>query len=140
MQKQGERRDCSGRAWMEAGGQLLKGSAAAVGAVLVLALLCAAGIVAGLLEEDWLEGLVLACCFLGALAGGSIAVRAIGRRNLPVGLAVGGVLFLLLLTVGGLRSGTLSPGETGLPILTACLGGGAGAGILVRPPKKKRRR
>ena len=140
MQKQEKKRENAGTVRFRAAGELGKGVVIAAGTALGLALLCAVGISFSLLEEHWLGGLSAVCCAAGALAGGSFAVRAVGRSPLPVGLAVGVLLFLLLLTAGEVTAGTVLVQKYGLPILTACLGGGAGAGILARPPKKKRRR
>lgn len=140
MKKQENRREEPGTIWLNTMGELLKGAAVAAAAALGLALACAAGISLGLLREEWQLGAALGCCVLGALAGGLFAVRRLKKRPLPVGLAVGAMLFLIFLTAGGLTAQTVAVEKEGLPILSACLCGGAGAGILARPTKKKRRR
>ena len=61
--------------------------------------------------------------------------------SLLVGLAVGGILFLLLLTAGFLAFDTASIEHGGVGVLCACLCGGGLAGLLGgRAPKKKHRR
>ncbi len=65
----------------------------------------------------------------GAFAGGLLAVRRCGSRALIVGLTTGGVLFLLLLTIGALCFETVSGGG-GIGLLCGSLCGGAAAGIL----------
>ena len=87
-----------------------------------------------------MEGAVLAVCVLGAMTGGLYAARRIGRRTLLVGLGVGGVLFLLLLTAGLLAYDTASVDQGGVGLLSACLCGGGIAGVLGGASKKKRRR
>ena len=72
--------------------------------------------------------------------GGGYAVRKVGRRSLLVGLGVGAVLFLLLLTAGLIVYQGASIANGGAGILCACLCGGAIPGLLGRKPKKKRRR
>jgi len=89
---------------------------------------------------DAMYGAVLAVCVLGALVGGTWAVRKVGSRSLLVGLSVGAVLFLLLLTAGLIVYQGASIANGGAGILCACLCGGAIPGLLGRKPKKKRRR
>ena len=72
--------------------------------------------------------------------GGCFAVRRVGRRSLLVGLGVGAVLFLLLLTAGLIANQGTSIANGGAGILCACLCGGAIPGLFGRKPKKKRRR
>ena len=140
MKKPENRGADPGTVWLETLGELLKGGAVSAGVTLGLALLCAVCISGGFLEEGWLEWAALGCCVLGAGAGGLWSVRKLRRRPLPVGLAAGAILFLILLTAGGLTAASVSVEREGLPILSACLCGGGGAGILSGPPKKKRRR
>ena len=61
-------------------------------------------------------------------------------RTLVMGLCVGAVLFLLLLTAGLLFYPGMSIEEGGVGLLCACLIGGALAGLLGGKPKKKRRK
>ena len=80
-----------------------------------------------------------------AFAGGLLAVRRCGSRALIVGLTTGGVLFLLLLTIGALCFETVSLEAGGIGLLCGSLCGGAAAGILggggkKKPARKKRRK
>ena len=61
-------------------------------------------------------------------------------RALIVGLAVGAVFFLLLLTVGVLLFESMSLEAGGLGLLCGGLCGGAAAGLMGSKPKKKRRK
>ena len=140
MKKQETGRTAPGPLWVTVMAELLKGGALAAVLTLLTALLCAVLLASGVVPEEQLSGAVLVCCGLGALAGGALPVRRLGRRPVPVGLGTGAVLFLSFLTAGALTGGAVGVEKQGLPILTACLCGGAGAGILARPPKKKRRR
>ena len=140
MKKQENRRAEPAAVWLNLMAELLKGGVLAAVLTLASALICAVLISTGVLEEGWLNGAAMACCVLGALGGGLLSVRRLKVRPVPVGLAVGAVLFLILLTAGVLTGEPLRVEKQGLPILSACLCGGAGSGILARPPKKKRRR
>lgn len=139
-EKREKRQEEAGSQWIETMCELLKGGVLA-GVVTILALLaCAVLVSSGLLRERWMAGAVLAVCVIGAFAGGTYAVRAIGGRALFVGLGVGLVLFLLLLTAGLLAFETASLEQGGVGICCACLCGGAISGMLGRKPKKKRKR
>ncbi len=140
MKKKERRTEDPGRPWLNTRCEVLKGGVLA-GVVTILALLlCAVLVSTGTLPVSGMYGAVLAVCVLGALAGGTWAVRGAGGRSLPVGLGVGAVLFLLLLTAGLLVYDGASIANGGAGILCACLCGGAIPGLLARKPKKKRRR
>ena len=126
--------------WVSAMCELLKGGVAAGLVAILTLLLCAVMVSAGLLRERWMEGAVLACCVAGALMGGLFSVRKIGSRTLLVGLSVGGILFLLLLTAGLLAFEEASIEHGGLGVLGACLCGGGLAGLLGRGGGKKKKR
>ena len=79
-------------------------------------------------------------CVIGGFAGAMTAVRRCGSRALIVGLAVGAVFFLLLLTVGVLLFESMSLEAGGLGLLCGGLCGGAAAGLMGSKPKKKRRK
>ena len=83
---------------------------------------------------------VLAVCVAGAFAGGMYTVRRLRTRTLLLGLGVGAVLFLLLLTAGLLAYDSASLENGGIGVLCACLCGGGISGVLFRQPKKKRRK
>lgn len=139
MKKRDRRQEDPGSLWINTMCELIKGGVfAGITAILSL-FLCAVLVSTGLLREHWMEGAGLACCVLGALIGGMYSVKAIKRRPLLVGLAVGGVLFLLLLTAGFLAYETASIEQGGVGILCACLCGGGIAGILGGTRKKRRR-
>ena len=129
-----------GSEWLNTTCEVLKGGVLA-GVTTILALLvCAVLVSMGAVPVGAMYGAVLAVCAVGALAGGTYAVRRVGRRSLRVGLGVGAVLFLLLLTAGLIAYQGTSIANGGAGILCACLCGGAIPGLLARKPKKKRRR
>ena len=130
----------SGGEWLNATCEVLKGGVLA-GVTTILALLaCAVLVSMGVVPVGAMYGAVLAVCAVGALVGGAYAVRRVGLRSLLVGLGVGAVLFLLLLTAGLIAYQGTSIANGGAGILCACLCGGAIPGFLARKPKKKRRR
>ena len=140
MKKKERRPEELGSQWLGAMCDVLIGGAlAGVTAVLTL-LLCAVLTSAGVMPVGAMYGAVLAVCILGAVVGGTFAVRRVGRRSLLVGLGVGAVLFLLLLTAGLIVYDDASIANGGAGILCACLCGGAIPGLLARKPKKKHRR
>lgn len=141
MKRREKRQEEPGKEWVSAMCVVLQGGAlAGVTAILAL-LLCAVLVSAGIAAERWMQGMVLAVCVLGALAGGVYAGRKLGVRSLLSGVGVGAVLFLLLMTAGLLAYEDASLERGGIGILCACLCGGALAGLLTaRRPKKKRKR
>ena len=79
------------------------------------------------------------------MCAGGLCGRPCGSRALIVGLTTGGVLFLLLLTIGALCFETVSLEAGGIGLLCGSLCGGAAAGILggggkKKPARKKRRK
>lgn len=140
MRKKERSTEDLGSQWLNAMCEVLKGGVlAGVTAILAL-LICAVMVSMGVVPVEGMYGAVLAVCVLGAVAGGICAVRRVGGRSLLVGLGVGAVLFLLLLTAGLIAYDGTSVANGGAGILCACLCGGAIPGLLVRKPKKKRRR
>ena len=86
----------------------------------------------------------LAVCFVFLLVA-SAAISGGLAGALIVGLTTGGVLFLLLLTIGALCFETVSLEAGGIGLLCGSLCGGAAAGILggggkKKPARKKRRK
>ena len=140
--KKKERRpeDLAGGQWLNTMCEVLKGGALAGLTAILMLLVCSALVSAGILPVGGMYGAVLAVCVLGALVGGVCAVRKVKGRSLLVGLGVGAVLFLLLLTAGLIVYGSTDLSNGGAGILCACLCGGAIPGLLARKPKKKRRR
>ena len=74
--------------------------------------------------------LTIVGCVLGGFGGGLFAAQAVRRRALLTGLAVGTVLFLLLLTIGALFFETMELEAGGIGLLCGGLCGGAAAGLL----------
>ena len=140
MKKKERRPEETGSQWLNAMCEVLKGGVLA-GVVSILALLaCAVLVSMGVLPVSAMYGAVLAVCVLGAMVGGTWAVRRVRTRSLLVGPGVGAVLFLLLLTAGLIVYQETSVANGGTGILCACLCGGAIPGLLGRKPGKKRRR
>ena len=132
-------------AWLSAGLGLVLGGVAALAVCFVFLLVASAAISGGLAGEELMYQLTIVGCVLGAFAGGLLAVRRCGSRALIVGLTTGGVLFLLLLTIGALCFETVSLEAGGIGLLCGSLCGGAAAGILggggkKKPARKKRRK
>lgn len=119
---------------------VLLGGAAALLSCFVFLFLASFAISRGWLGEGLMYQLTIVGCVVGAFVGGAIAVGRARSRTLIVGLLVGAVLFLLMMTVGLLFYGSIAPEEGGLGLLFGALCGGAAAGILGGKPKKKRRK
>ena len=88
---------------------LVLGGVAALAVCFVFLLVASAAISGGLAGEELMYQLTIVGCVLGAFAGGLLAVRRCGSRALIVGLTTGGVLFLLLLTIGAPCAAELPP-------------------------------
>ena len=127
---------------LSAATSLAAGGAVALGLGLLTLAVTAWLISRGSLGEDWTARAGILGSFLGCLAGGCYAISGIRSRALLVGLGVGAVLFLLLLTAGLLAYDTASVDQGGAGLLCACLCGGGIAGLLGSgdASKKKRRR
>jgi putative membrane protein (TIGR04086 family) len=119
---------------------LLGGAVAAVIAVLIL-LLCSVAISTGVVGQDLELQMVIAACVLGGFCGGRVTGRKWGRRSLLAGLSAGGVLLLILLTVGLLAYESVMDWDgASLGVMAGCLCGGLAAGLLgSRGGKKKKR-
>lgn len=94
----------------------------------------------GWVGEGLMYQMTVVGCVLGGFIGGMVSVGRCRSRTLIVGVLVGVVLFLLLLTAGLLFYRAIAPEEGGLGLLCGALCGGAAAGILGGKPKKKRRK
>lgn len=140
--KKKERRpeELGGGEWLNAMCEVLKGGVLAGVTTILVLLICSVLVSMGAVPVNAMYAAALAACVTGALVGGTYAVRHVGRRSLLVGLGVGAVLFLLLLTAGLIVYRGASVANGGAGILCACLCGGAIPGLLARKPKKKRRR
>lgn len=119
---------------------ILLGGVAALITCFLFLLLASVAISRGWLSEELMYQLTIVGCVLGGFVGGALAVSRSRSRTLIVGLLVGVVFFLLLLTVGLLAYGSAIPEEGGLGLLCGALCGGAAAGIVGGKPKKKRRK
>ncbi|MEG1747717.1 MAG: TIGR04086 family membrane protein [Oscillospiraceae bacterium] len=120
--------------------EVLIGSIVALGCCLIFLLFCALMMAQGWLPSNILQQLVVAGCIAGTFAGGLFAARRYRGKTLLVGLGVGAVFFLILLTVGILVLKDFSAETKGLPILCGSLCGGALAGLLCAKPQKKHRK
>lgn len=140
----GKRREAKpaepGGAWIAVMCELLKGALAAVAAAVLTLLACSLLVGAGALPEGAMDRAALAAGVLGGLVGGLTAALRLRRSTLLVGIGVGAILFLLLLSAGALVSDSVSLANGGAPVLLSCLCGGAMAGILGARPRKKRKR
>ena len=96
----------TGALWLAVMREMLRGSGVAVAVTLLALLACALLVSNGTIGEGMMDRAVLAVCVLGSLTGGLTAVRRIRRSPLPVGLGVGGCLFLLLLITSPTRHKT----------------------------------
>ncbi|MEG0764880.1 MAG: TIGR04086 family membrane protein [Pseudoflavonifractor sp.] len=119
---------------------ILLGGGVALASCCLFLLGASLGIAQGWLGEALMYQLTILGCVLGSFAGGLVAVKRCGTRALIVGLLVGVVLFLLLLTLGLLCYDGVSADVSGIGLLCGGLCGGAAAGILGSSPKKKRRK
>ena len=119
---------------------ILLGGVVALAVCLMFLFLCSIGISGGWLQEGLMYQMAVVSCVIGGFAGAMTAVRRCGSRALIVGLAVGAVFFLLLLTVGVLLFESMSLEVGGLGLLCGGLCGGAAAGLMGSKPKKKRRK
>ena len=119
---------------------ILLGGVVALAVCLMFLFLCSIGISGGWLQEGLMYQMAVVSCVIGGFAGAMTAVRRCGSRALIVGLAVGAVFFLLMLTVGVLLFESMSLEAGGLGLLCGGLCGGAAAGLMGSKPKKKRRK
>ena len=119
---------------------LLVGGITSVVACIMFLLVCSIGISVGAIGEGQMYQLTVASCVFGSFLGGVVAVRKCGTAALPVGIAVGGIGFLLMLTAGVLLYGPEIGEGRGLGLLLGSLCGGAAAGLLGGKRKKRRRR
>lgn len=107
--------------------------------------LVSVGISEGLIGMNLQYRLTVVICVLSSFLGGIMAVRQCPGRGLLVGVAVGGVLFLLQLSMGLILYDTFSLENGGIGLLCGGLCGGAASGILSgggrgRPQKKRPRK
>ena len=119
---------------------LVLGGLLALGVELMILLLGAVAVSKGILRVDSAPQITAAACLVGCLAGGGFACRRWQTRRLLVGLASGGVCFVLILAVALISGNDFEIGVQGLIELAACLVGGGLAGLLCGRGKKRRKR
>lgn len=106
-----------------------------LGGIMALAICClfllgaSVAISSGVGGEELMYQLTIVGCVLGGFGGGLFAVKRLGGALLT-GLAVGGVLFLLLLTIGALFFESMELDTGGIGLLCGGLCGGAASGLL----------
>lgn len=132
----------SGTGWLKRMLDALRGGG--IGLCAALTVLGAASVLvrSGLLSGGREGSAVIVACLLGGFAGGLFAVWRERSMSLPVGLGVGLVLFLLLLSAGVLFYQNTPAAHSVGTVAAACLCGGGLAGVLGRSGggKKRRRR
>lgn len=133
------REEPQGTAWLWSMLNLLRAGALGVAVAMLVLAGAAIMISAGVLENGRGAGAVVAACLLGGFVGGVYAVRQRKGGALPVGLGVGTVMFLLLLSAGAVLYDALPVTQSMGAVAGACLCGGGLAGLLAGKPKKKRR-
>lgn len=126
--------------WLTAMCQVLKGTGLGCVVMLAAALLSAVLISGGMIRDAATGGMAPACCVLGGLSGGILALNKPSDRPVLLGIGTGAALFLVQLCVGCILYEGTSVAHHGGGLLCACCCGGAIAGIFRRKPKKKRRR
>ena len=107
-----------GAAYMTA---VLIGVAGAALLLLILSLSVAAAVYFSTLSEDILGTVALFIDGAASLCGGFLAARCSGRRGLIMGAAVGAIILLLTLLLGG--SGGNEASQIGVCLLSALAGG-----------------
>ena len=108
---------------------ILLGGLLALGACLLFLLGASAAISGGLLDMDLTYQITIVGCVLGGFCGGLLAVGRCGG-GLAAGLLTGGVLFLLVLSLGVLCFRDVNLESGGIGLLCGALCGGAAAGLL----------
>lgn len=115
---------------LHAMGHILMGAVIALAVCILCLLFASFGVSGGWIKEGLMGQLTVASCVVGTLIGGLTAVQRHRARGLVVGVAVGGCVFLMLLTIGYLFYKGVSMEQGGAALLIACLCGGALAGLL----------
>ena len=106
---------------------------------IVCLVLVAVGISRGFFDMDYLYQFTLLSCVVGSFFGGRWAIRRCVYRRLIVGILVGVVLFLIILTIGVIFFGG-RPESGGIGLVCASLCGGAVSGIVGYGGKSKKKR
>lgn len=119
-----------GAVLLQYGKAILFGGVVAFLTCVLFMLLAAFGVSRGLLGAELKYQLTVVSCVLGGFLGGLVAVRRSRAKGVFVGVAVGGALFLIQLTLGLLLYQDISLEGGGAGLLCGALCGGAAAGIL----------
>lgn len=104
---------------------LLQGVGIGFVSLLLLLFASAVGISKGVFDQNNMKGIVLACTLVASLLGGVYTLSSVKKQFLFMGMAVGLLLFLLLLLIGLCFYPKFSFLQGGLEILFASLCGGA---------------
>lgn len=115
---------------------ILQGSAIAFVLLLIFLFCSALSIHHGHFTQEHMSGMVLVSTLLASLLGGLFTLSIVKKNKLLVGLAVGFLLFSLLLTIGRIFYPSFQFGNAGPEILFASLVGG-GMGKIFSVKKKK---
>lgn len=118
---------------------VLIGGAVALALCMLFLLLASVGISSGRLSLAYKYQITIAASVVSTIVGGVIAIKRCETPKFLIGLAVGAVYFLLLLTVGLLFFDT-QPQAKEIGLLCGSLFGGAVAGLLSGRTKKGKRR
>lgn len=132
--------DREGKSVVELLGNIMLGGGLALAVCCVFLFLAAVAISMGWLKDGMIRQLTVAGCVIGTAAGTLFAIKRCKSRVLLVGLAVAGVFFLLLLTIGMITYESMSVEQGGASLLCGSLCGGAVTGLLCSRPKKKKRK
>jgi putative membrane protein (TIGR04086 family) len=112
---------------------VLIGSLAGLALCLVLLLPMSALILAGILDEGISGILLILVIFASSLFGGIMAVNKAKASPIPVGIAAGVLLFLVLCVMGLLLYEHFLPTENGLGLFLASAAGGLLGGRMASP-------
>ena len=119
------------------GKAILLGGGIAFLTCVVFLFLAAFGVSRGLIGAELRYQLTVVGCVLGGFVGGMFAVRRCCSRGVFIGIAVGGVFFLLQLTLGLLLYKDVSLENGGIGLFCGAICGGTAAGILGGGGRKK---
>lgn len=118
---------------------LVLGALVALGVELLLLLLGAVAVSAGILRADTTMQVTAAACLIGCFVGGSFACGSWKSHRLPAGVLTGVCCFALILLVA-LICGDFEFGAQALIELAGCAVGGGLAGLLAGRKKTKKRK
>lgn len=118
---------------------LILGALLALGIELLLLLLGAVAVSAGILRADTTMQVTAAACLIGCFVGGGFACRSWKSHRLPAGVLTGICCFVLILLFA-LIGGEFEFGTQALIELAGCAVGGGLAGLLAGRKKTKKRK